>query len=503
MLDCLFSFSQNTPYLNANRGNYRECAVDKDTNIYVFRVNQLEKYNKNLQAVWVKQFDSLQITNLLLSKTNTLFFISGNKVGKMDLNGNISWCKKLSATCNNMMLNYQNNLVIATSQGLFKMDTLGNVIYCKKFNINYSGISSVGLIINDSMGVYEFITNNGSGISNSINYKFKYSEILDSVVSIKTGGIGANIQLLNIHVSNHHLNTIYLNIRNWVNGAQGGGPSNGYVEKIVGDSVIYSIGYNNLSTTYPYDILNNFSDDKYGNLYYTQSFRADQYSSNSITFGYPHHLDVYKVDSTGNNTAVSRLLDDVSTPPLVNTQTEIGTFNNLYNNTYLFSYMGSRGFTINHPVLIKLDSIPKTMCSLSSNYPHSNTKYYYHKSIGVATSTNTAYSAINQSIITTTVNDFIPDTNYCISIGIEELNSKSNSITFYPNPVNEIINIEFATNEYEATIIEITNTLGQILYNQKAKSDKETVAIKHLQNGIYYLSIKTKYKKSTVKLIKE
>jgi hypothetical protein len=72
----LQGFSQALPYLNASRGNNNDCVVDKDTNIYLFHFNQIEKYNKHLQSIWVKRYDSLTISNLLLSKTNSLFFIA-------------------------------------------------------------------------------------------------------------------------------------------------------------------------------------------------------------------------------------------------------------------------------------------------------------------------------------------------------------------------------------------------------------------------------------------
>ena len=130
----LQGFSQALPYLNASRGNQNECVVDKDTNIYLFHFNQIEKYNKHLQPIWVKRYDSLIISNLLLSKTNVLFFIANkNCVGKMDTAGNIVWCKKTNLTFVNMMLDHTNNLMIAHTTGLLKMDTICNVIYCKKF----------------------------------------------------------------------------------------------------------------------------------------------------------------------------------------------------------------------------------------------------------------------------------------------------------------------------------------------------------------------------------
>lgn len=282
---CLNCLAQNTPYLNANRGNLNECVVDKDTNIYLFRLNQLEKYNKNMHPLWVKQFDSLKISNILLSKTNALFFISGNKVGKIDNSGSIIWCKKISATINNMMLNYQNHLIIASSEGLFKMDTLGNVIYCKKFNFYVNNIGSVGYVINDSMGVYELITmcqNQNMGTS---VIKYKYSESLDVISAVRNiPNTNPTEVLFNIYVSNFSPNTIYIYCRQYPYGSSSD-PSFGYIEKFINDKVIYKKEYNTLLSNYPtHDVINNMTEDRKGNLYFSQSFNANEVYPNITSY---------------------------------------------------------------------------------------------------------------------------------------------------------------------------------------------------------------------------
>ncbi len=498
----LIALAQNTPYLNANRGNYRECIVDKDTNVYLFRFNQLEKYNKHLHPIWVKQYDSLAITNLLLSKTNALFFISGNKIGKMDTAGTIIWCKKLSATANNMMLNHQNHLAIATTEGLFKMDTLGNIIYCKKFIINYWG-TSVGNIINDSMGVYEFITSNGMGISNFGVYKFKYSELLDSVISVYIKPTSLPTEVLNnIYISHFFSNTVYSYCRRWLYPGFNGGPTYGILEKYVGDSVVYSMSYNNLSNTYPYNLFNNITEDKYGNAYFTQAFRADEAG---LTYGYPRHVDVYKIDSLANSVNVSRFLDDVTTTTPVNIQHEIGTFHHLYNKNFLLTYSGTRGFTADKPLISLIDSTFKSDCSSTGTYSYTKGASHFTdatSSGAISTSTNTAYTCINQSIIATTITTFNPDTNYCLSIGIDELKSATTNFKIYPNPANSMLNVKLEMIN-EATSIEITNALGQRVFSTNTLTQNVTISINNLLSGMYYLSVKTKDKTVTKKFIKE
>jgi hypothetical protein len=420
----LQGFSQALPYINASRGNLNECVVDKDTNIYLFRLNQLEKYNKSLHPLWVKQYDSLEISNILLSKTNALFFISGNKVGKMDAAGSIIWCKKISANINNMMLNYQNHLIIASSEGLFKMDTLGNVIYCKKFNFYINNIGSVGYVINDSMGVYELITicqNQNMGTS---VIKYKYSENLDVIFAIRNiPNLYPTEVLFNVYVSNFSPNTIYIYCRQYPYGSSSD-PSFGYIEKFINDKVIYKKKYNTLLSTYPTcDVINNMTEDRKGNLYFSQSFNANEVYPNITSYLYPHHVDVFKIDSLGNLFSKSRFLDDLTTSSYsVNTKTELGTFHYTYNSHYLFTFSGSRGYSLNKPIVSIVDSSNKSICSTDSVIPFNKSIFYFYNDIAsIQNSTDISYTCLNQSIIPTVVNSFVPDTNYCMTLNVNEL----------------------------------------------------------------------------------
>ena len=87
-----FGFSQNYSYLNASTGNKDEYPVDKDTNIYMFQGGRLTKTDKNFNVIWSYTYTGVSFTNLLLSKTGSIYFIEGNGItnkyfGKINPNG--------------------------------------------------------------------------------------------------------------------------------------------------------------------------------------------------------------------------------------------------------------------------------------------------------------------------------------------------------------------------------------------------------------------------------
>jgi hypothetical protein len=489
----LRGLSQALPYLNASRGNLNECVVDKDTNVYLFRFNQIEKYNKHLQSIWVKRYDSLTISNLLLSKTNALFFIANQHcVGKMDTAGNIIWCKKTNLSFVNMMLNHSNHLILSHTGGLFKIDTLGNAISCKKFKNSYNNMLFAHLnITKDSMGVYDLFCSSPEGISNMNIYKFKYSEVLDSVISIKTRSINNScVDLYNVFISSLFSNTHYVYYRTYL---CNGGPSSGFLEKYKGDSIIYSIPYNACSC--PPDVLNNITEDEKGNVYFSQSRRIDESGSGVPYYG-GYHNYIYKIDSVGNHVRTSRLINDVWTnsPPVYN-GLEKGTFHFLYNNHYVLDYVG-RGYGLNNPAINSIDSTISTSCSSATTYTFVKGagQFTLAPTFVISKSSDTSYSITTQTVNISVVSNFAPDTNYCLTIGLNELQDNNVNIRLYPNPANDILKFEFSTSlelTEQPITIEITNTLGQLVLQEKMINPQPSLNIQHLQSGVYYLELKT------------
>ena len=79
--------------------------------------------------------------------------------------------------------------------------------------------------------------------------------------------------------------------------------------------------------------------------------------------------------------------------------------------------------------------------------------------------------------------------NDCITpiMGIEDV-LHDNSITLYPNPSNREINI---SSENIINSVEIFNSLGQRLYQEKINSNEKTIDISSFVNGVYILGVNT------------
>lgn len=86
-------------------------------------------------------------------------------------------------------------------------------------------------------------------------------------------------------------------------------------------------------------------------------------------------------------------------------------------------------------------------------------------------------------------------------VGIEEQKElEQNGFVVYPNPTNSIIYIINEQNQLQNSIIEITNAIGEVVF---FNSFKTKIDISHLQQGIYFLTVRDKSTKKTIKIIKQ
>jgi hypothetical protein len=72
------------------------------------------------------------------------------------------------------------------------------------------------------------------------------------------------------------------------------------------------------------------------------------------------------------------------------------------------------------------------------------------------------------------------------SNGINEIEKSDNLISIYPNPSNDILNIELKNNSYQIVNSQIINMLGCVI---KDNLEKSKLNISNLPNGMYYLKI--------------
>ena len=85
------------------------------------------------------------------------------------------------------------------------------------------------------------------------------------------------------------------------------------------------------------------------------------------------------------------------------------------------------------------------------------------------------------------------------TVGVNEL-SIGSSVSVYPNPANDVLNIFDEQNKLQNSTIEITNYLGQIVF---ADNFNLQIDIHSFSVGMYFLTIKDKGIAKTIKFIKE
>lgn len=86
--------------------------------------------------------------------------------------------------------------------------------------------------------------------------------------------------------------------------------------------------------------------------------------------------------------------------------------------------------------------------------------------------------------------------------GIEEAIS-AKALSVYPNPVQGILHIQLSDGSQQASIIYITNALGEIVLAESATSDNITLDTEHLTNGIYFIKVENEKGFATEKFIKQ
>ncbi|MCX6232888.1 MAG: endonuclease [Bacteroidetes bacterium] len=80
-----------------------------------------------------------------------------------------------------------------------------------------------------------------------------------------------------------------------------------------------------------------------------------------------------------------------------------------------------------------------------------------------------------------------------------DLNDK---VTIYPNPANEILNIDIKQMQFHPDIIAITDIRGKLVYKSSTVLDHQKLDIAELEKGVYFITISGKNCKSVFKFIR-
>lgn len=79
------------------------------------------------------------------------------------------------------------------------------------------------------------------------------------------------------------------------------------------------------------------------------------------------------------------------------------------------------------------------------------------------------------------------NTSNCLPTSIN--NEAKTDFSFFPNPANDLLIIDFGNYHLDNSLFIIYNTLGQIVLKEKVTGKTSTINITTLESGIYYISI--------------
>jgi hypothetical protein len=83
-------------------------------------------------------------------------------------------------------------------------------------------------------------------------------------------------------------------------------------------------------------------------------------------------------------------------------------------------------------------------------------------------------------------------------VGIEQYTQNQNQIIVWPNPVNKILNVSCNLENIEWNIL---NILGNIVIHQKTQTKLTSIDISNLNDGVYFIQLRTKEINNTQKVI--
>jgi len=151
----------------------------------------------------------------------------------------------------------------------------------------------------------------------------------------------------------------------------------------------------------------------------------------------------------------------------------------------------------------KLDSVPNSISAYTDNNPpHSaNCRYRVSTIWNLYCTPSLYHGPVKSSSANTTASE--SNIEHLSVTGVNELNASS-SITVYPNPVNDELNVVFNEPVANDAVLNMTNVLGQNVYSNKVTDNTNILHINMsgLEQGVYILKIETNGQTLVKKIIK-
>lgn len=520
MLVSFLTDAQNFPYLNASTGN-PDFFTDTDTNMYLIHGNRLVKSDKNFQTVWANTYGNIDIKNVLLSKTGSMYFIAAGSstasttiIGKIAPNGTIVWAKSthgmimqtpnsgtIVATLNpdNFFMDSNNQLILSGrfsgggNAAFLKLDTKGNFIMGRSFQLN--NFSSNGYlqyvnVLNESSGQINIVA---QGVRSSLFYgidlqTFSYSINGDSLVTskrISLAGCSNCTQSFDFkfYKSKTRSDVFYL-MGHIYTSPSPFIPYHFHLGKFDMTSNIWSRGYRWSGA--PATVGSKLDEDVNGNTI------AVINTLNSLT---NHHSGFIKFDSSGTtNGNWQKYFNGYSGGGSNYPDDRV---NVIHPDKFLINVAGA-GFPSN-PLTTEVITSSLVACapSVSLVYVSSGGVQSYFSETKPAQYTFSISGWNLFAVSTSSVSGFSFANNFCTLMNISQTDL-NDEFKIFPNPVSE--KLEIANQNLAINSVQIFDVNGKEIVNEKNKNEIE---VSGLPTGIYLIKIQTGKGFVTKKFLKE
>lgn len=176
---------------------------------------------------------------------------------------------------------------------------------------------------------------------------------------------------------------------------------------------------------------------------------------------------------------------------------------NLTNNTLDVTIFNGDTNQINYPIVIVTNTLGDTVANI-------NSYFYMFAQLDSTTITHTIPTTLTTLSTSFTGTVYISDPiwgltcsfSYPMSCtaGIQE-SFAQNSITLFPNPATEQVNISLSTQNYTGSTISIIDISGKTVKKVSAQLPMTTISTNDLSKGIYLVKVQTSGAVFTTKLL--
>ena len=410
----------------------------------------LIKTDANGNTQWAHTYNSIDNNEEIFSVKETStgdFVMAGNGfVGKVSASGNLIWAKDLKSPSVNLLLR---SLDLTSDGGVIlggSLDTTGKPSYAYLIKMNGAGNIKWSKIYNSIYNQYE----QGYSVSQTADKGF-----------ILTGATYYPV------APNTNMNHIYL-----------------------------------------------VKTDSLGNLMWTKKFASDGndvgYDAKQTTDG-GYIVTAYSTGFVGNTLVTSNtVLIKTNATGIITWCKYYGVFMNTGEEPASVYVTNGGGYLVSglttdnmgYPdqfYLLKTDDSGNVNCH-GYSWPLYDSVY-----VSVSHTYNQAIATLNLTTATPTINEkhlLCNNIDACTAgvTGLQDVDQKDLQISIFPNPANDILNINDEQNQFQNAIIEIKNYLGQTVFTAPFS---DQINISSISSGIYSLTLQSKDKKKTVKVVKE